>query len=263
MYEESSTLPAIYPDYAEISIPPNIAPLNFRFKGEAEKVYLKIQGSKEGEMECFGKDRILFNEKKWKRLLVANKGGELLFSLFTKQEGEWIGWKSFSVQVENSPIDSYLVYRLIEPGYEKWHVVGIYQRCLETFKETPIVRNDMTGYGCINCHSFCNGDPEQFLFHVRAANDGTYIVRSGEIEKLRTKTEQTISNLVYPYWHPSGKYVVASVNDTRQFFHAIKEKKMEVFDMESDVVVYDVENKAILSQSSLITQDAFESLHCL
>ena len=39
----------------------------------------------------------------------------------------------------------------------------------------------------------------------------------------------------------------------------MKEKKMEVFDLESDVVVYDVKNKEILSKASLITKDAFET----
>lgn len=257
--EKRFFVPDIYPDYTDISIPPNIAPLNFVVKEAAEKVYLKITGSHEGEMESFGKDRISFKEKKWKQLVSANQGGSLTFSLFTKQEGCWIAWQDFSVQVENSPIDPYLVYRLIEPGYEKWHIVGIYQRSLENFEETPVIRNDMTGYGCINCHSFCNGDPEQFLFHMRAANNGTYIIREGEIEKLRTKTDRTISNLVYPYWHPSGKYITASVNDTHQFFHAVKDKKMEVFDMESDVVIYDVENQTILSRASLLTKDAFET----
>ena len=34
---------------------------------------------------------------------------------------------------------------------------------------------------------------------------------------------------------------------------------MEVFDLESDVVVFDVKNKEILSKASLITKDAFET----
>jgi Tol biopolymer transport system component len=34
---------------------------------------------------------------------------------------------------------------------------------------------------------------------------------------------------------------------------------MEVFDLASDVVVYDIENKAILSAASLLTKDAFET----
>lgn len=66
-------------------------------------------------------------------------------------------------------------------------------------------------------------------------------------------------NMTYPFWHPSGRYITTSVNDIKQFFHSVKEKKMEVFDLESDVVVYDVKNKEILSKASLITKDAFET----
>ena len=94
---------------------------------------------------------------------------------------------------------------------------------------------------------------------LRAANGGTYIVQDKKISKLNTKTNGTISNMTYPFWHPSGRYITTSVNDIKQFFHSVKEKKMEVFDLESDVVVYDVKNKEILSKASLITKDAFET----
>ena len=80
-----------------------------------------------------------------------------------------------------------------------------------------------------------------------------------KISKLNTKTKETISNMTYPFWHPSGRYITTSVNDIKQFFHSVKEKKMEVFDLESDVVVYDVKNKEILSKASLLTKDAFET----
>ena len=111
----------------------------------------------------------------------------------------------------------------------------------------------------MNCHSFCMGDPGQMMFHMRAANGGTYIVQDKKISKLNTKTKETISNMTYPFWHPSGRYITTSVNDIKQFFHSVKEKKMEVFDLESDVVVYDVKNKEILSKASLLTKDAFET----
>lgn len=52
---------------------------------------------------------------------------------------------------------------------------------------------------------------------------------------------------------------LAFLIDDHADFHSVKEKKMEVFDLESDVVVYDVKNKEILSKASLITKDAFET----
>lgn len=70
----------------------------------------------------------------------------------------------------------------------------------------------------MNCHSFCMGDPGQMMFHMRAANGGTYIVQDKKISKLNTKTKETISNMTYPFWHPSGCYITTSVNDIKQFF---------------------------------------------
>ena len=250
--------PAIFPDYAEVTIPHNIAPLNFRPTEKVEACYAEVSGN-DKTLEVYGKDDIRFNEKQWRELLSASKGNTISVKLYTKTQGKWSEWDAFNVYVSDKAIDSHMVYRLIEPGYEKWHIVGIYQRNLESFEEKPIILNSMVGFNCINCHSFCGGDPTQMMFHMRASNGGTYIVQDDNIQKLNTKTDGTISNMTYPYWHPSGRYITTSVNTIHQFFHATREKKIEVFDLRSDVVVYDVESKEILSKASIISEDNFET----
>jgi Tol biopolymer transport system component len=257
----ANALPPIFPDYTEVTIPPNIAPLNFRIEGEVTSCRVVFAGTNGQSFRCSGKNAIRINLNEWKKLLAGNAGRSISVTVFTRPDvnGGWIRWQPFTIQVSGEPIDACLVYRLIEPGYEKWHITGIYQRNLETFTEKPLIKNDMTDYNCINCHSFCGGNPRLMALHMRAAHGGTYIVNGEDIQKLNTQTEQTISHLTYPYWHPSGKYLAASVNDVKQFFHAVKDWKMEVFDLESDVVVYDVEKKAILSAASLLTKDAFET----
>lgn len=257
--KEHTEQPPVFPDYRSVTIPYNIAPLNFRLEIPVEACYAKVEGSGSDALECYGTDQIRFTPKEWSALLSENKGRSFSVTVSTCTDGEWTRWAPFSITVSERPIDSHLVYRLIEPGYEKWHIVGIYQRDLESFDERPIIRNDMTGYNCVNCHSFCMNDPNRMMFHMRAENGGTYLVQDGRIEKLNTKTDGTISNMTYPYWHPSGNYITTSVNDIRQFFHSVKEKKMEVFDLESDVIVYDVKRNEILSKASLITKDAFET----
>ena len=258
---EAGVPPEIFPDYREVTIPPNIASLNFRLASadSVEACYALFSGKEGSSMEAFGKRSLQIDEKAWRKLLAENAGQTVQVSLATRVGSQWTVWDAFPLFVREEPIDSHLVYRLIEPGYEKWHIVGLYVRDLTTFEETPLIRNDMTGYNCINCHSFCQNDPEQMLFHMRAAHGGTYIVHQRQVEKLDTKTPQTLSHLTYPAWHPSGRYVVASVNDIRQIFHAVKEKKMEVFDTASDVVVYDVQKHAILSKASIQSEDAFET----
>lgn len=251
--------PAIFPDYREVTIPVNIAPLNFRIEMPSEKCYAVITTADGSQIEAFGKNKIQWKEKDWTYIKDKNGDNPLTVTVSTFADGEWTTWSPFPIYVNRQPIDSHLAYRLIEPGYEKWHIVGLYQRDLESFTEKTIIRNDMVGYNCINCHSFCGGDPGQMMFHMRAANGGTYIIQNGEIDKLNTKTAGTISNMTYPYWHPSGRYITTSVNNTKQFFHSVKEKKMEVFDLESDVIVYDIEKREILSKASLIGKEAFET----
>ncbi|WP_185964675.1 PD40 domain-containing protein, partial [Klebsiella pneumoniae] len=75
---------------------------------------------------------------------------------------------------------------------------------------------------------------------------------------LNTKTEETGGNCVYPYWHPSGEYVVYSVNQTIQAVHAIRERRIEVIDLASDIVVYHPQSKQLLT-NDLLRTDAFET----
>ena len=82
---------------------------------------------------------------------------------------------------------------------------------------------------------------------------------SKHVEKLNTKTDKTISNLVYPYWHPEGRYIAFSVNRTFQSFHAADHNRIEVFDAASDVVVMDTEKMEVFSNPELMRDDAFET----
>ena len=255
----SDEIPAIFPDYTDVTIPCNIAPLNFRPTAEGvERCYAEVSYNGQS-IEVYGKRDIRFDEKEWREILANAKESEVTITLYTKQQGKWTEWEAFNIHVSDKPIDSHLVYRYIEPGYEKWHIVGIYQRNLTNFEEKPIIQNNLVGYNCINCHTFCGGDPSQMMFHMRTTNGGTYIVQNDDIQKLNTKTDGTISNMTYPYWHPSGRYITTSVNTIHQFFHATREKKIEVFDQVSDVVVYDVQKKTILSKASIISDENFET----
>ena len=200
---ERMSPPPMFPDYQGVTIPYNIAPLNFRIDVPAEKCYAKIEGSEQGVFEYYGTNTICFKSKDWERLTRANKGKAFFVTITTKEGDEWTKWAPFSVYISDQAIDSHLVYRLIEPGYEKWHIVGIYQRNLESFDEQPIIRNDMTGYNCMNCHSFCMGDPGQMMFHMRAANGGTYIVQDKKISKLITKDAFE----TFPAFSPDGKWL--------------------------------------------------------
>lgn len=254
-----SELPAIFPDYIGVTVPPNMAPLNFSLAGkdkEARAVF--ACGNQQFEVKA---DNGSFSipASKWKNMLESATGKAIEVTVCVKQGSEWVGYAPFSIEVAGHRIDPYLAYRLIPPGYELWNKMGIYQRNLENFSQSAIMENKMTGNNCVNCHSFCMQNPDKMLFHMRETFPGTILVDGDKIEKLNTKTEQTISSLVYPSWHPSGKFVAFSVNNTKQGFHLNDKNRIEVYDEASDVAVYDIEKHEIVTTSPIFSKQAFET----
>lgn len=257
--EERNELPPIFPDYVNCTIPSNIAPLNFQLTIPYEEAYVRFSTPDETWDIKAGKGQFTIPSSRWKKLLESNVGKEITVKVFVKTAGQWVGYTPFTYFVAAEPVDPYLVYRLIEPGYELWYQMGIYQRNLEGYKQSPVMENKLSNGNCMNCHSFCMQDPDKMLFHMRGAIACTMLVDDGKVEKLNTKTEQTMSPLVYPSWHPSGRYLAFSVNDTKQAFHMNHPNRIEVYDLKSDVVVYDTENHEIISSRLLYGTEAFET----
>ncbi|MBQ8441861.1 MAG: PD40 domain-containing protein [Bacteroides sp.] len=254
--EEASPL---VEEYAGIIVPPNIASVNF-FVEAADGQEALVLSCGDVQLSTICQDGAVIPElEDWKELMTEAKGKEVQVEHCVRTPEGWKAYQAFSIQVAEEDIDSHLAYRLIPPGYEMWNEMGIYQRNLENFEESVILDNKQTDRGCMNCHSFRMQDPEQMMFHLRAKHAGTMLIQGDEITKLETKTEQTISALVYPYWHPSGKYIAYSVNDTKQLFHTNHANRIEVMDLASDVVVYDVEKNEIVTAPAIFDADVFET----
>ncbi|MDR1356113.1 MAG: hypothetical protein LBJ58_00400 [Tannerellaceae bacterium] len=257
---ETGAQPSIFPDYAGTVIPPNIAPLHFALDIPVKEAFAVFAYGDVSVTVKAKKGSFNIQPAPWKKLLAVATGASVSVTVTARtDEGGWISYAPFSLHVAKEPVDSYLAYRLIEPVYELWNRMGIYQRNLETYAETPIIENEMTGKNCMNCHSFRMQDPSKMLFHTRATYSGTLLVDGDRIEKLNTGTEQTVAPLVYPSWHPSGRFVAFSVNRTKQGFHHNDRNRIEVFDDASDVVVYDVEKHEIVTTSVLFSPEAFET----
>lgn len=252
--------PEIFPDYVDVTIPPNIAPLNFKLKDACAEARAILECGPEKLEIKTGKDAcFVIPASGWKRLLRAASGNHLNVTVQAFVNDEWIAYAPFIIKVAKEPVDGWLAYRLIEPGYELWNRMGIYQRNLENYTENAIIENKMSGNNCMNCHSFCMQNPEKMLFHMRETYSCTLLIDGDKVEKLNTKTDQTLSPLVYPSWHPSGKYVAFSVNKTKQAFHMNDRNRVEVFDSASDVVVYDTQKHEIVTSPLLSSEGAFET----
>lgn len=249
-------LPKIYPDYVGVTIPVEIAPLNFNsVEADIDCMDVVVRGSKGGELHTQG-DYADFDIDDWHTLTLQNKGGQLTFTVCIRKNGQWMQYQDFNVSVSPYALEEWgLTYRRIAPGYEVFSHMGLYQRDLSTFDEYVIIENTQVPGMCVNCHSAHQTDPQKFVFHVRGDHGATMFQIDGKREWLKAKNDMLGGSMVYPYWHPSGEYCAFSTNQTRQGFHIMPDERIEVLDLSSDVFVYHPVTHEILTDSLLQTKD--------
>ena len=253
---QENILPQIYPDYTGVTIPVNIAPLCFNMADETVlRIDAVVTDSHGGSLHAQGEESVDFDLDEWHGLLAQNRGDSLSVVVSAKYEDGWHTYKPFSIYVSPDSIDYGLCYRLIEPGYEVWSKMGIYERDLSSFEEQPLIENTQFE-GCVNCHSFNRADPKDMSLHIRGPHGATLLRKDyGPVTAYNTRTDHTLGLCVYPYWHPSGRYIAYSTNTTNQLFHSAGRNRVEVFDTASDLQVYDVEKNELLL-SPLLKQDS-------
>ena len=259
--EEIDRTPEIIPDYKNITIPYNIAPLNFLVGEDGDRVFVSMKGKVKTDLEFKGV-KVIFPAKKWAKILKDNSGDSIEISISVSGDGIRKNYKPYKVFIAKEPIDGYLVYRLIMPGFQTWNQMGIYQRSLSSFKVETILDSRVMPGTCMNCHSFAMNDPSNMVMHLRENNGGTILYRKDKLEKLSTKTGKMFANAAFPYWHPSGKYLAFSVNKVNQIFHASGPNRAEAVDLKSDVFVYDIERNEMLTSPLLSAEENYETFPC-
>ena len=258
--ERVDALPKIYPDYAGVTIPAEIAPLNFCFTGGSyTSLFLSVEGSKGGTLTAAGRD-LDMDLDEWHALTRRNRGGRLTCTLFVKTSGAWRQYRPFEVEVSPDSLDAWgLTYRRIAPGYEVYGRMGIYERDLSNFDERPVFENTLVPGACVNCHTANRTRPDHLTLHIRGDHGATMVQREGRREWLKARNDSLHGSMVYPYWHPSGRYCAYSTNATHQSFHAVRSKRIEVFDQSSDVFVYRPDTHELLLAPQLMTADHYET----
>ena len=253
----AGTLPSIYPDYVGVTVPATIAPLDFTLPG-AKALSVSVQAPDGTALRSCGKSYTRFGAKRWSRLLQKAAGDSLKVCVSGLVDGKWLSFNPFGIYVSTDSIDYGLTYRLIEPGYEVFSHTGIYQRELGSFRQKALLENTQFD-GCVNCHASRRDAPDTWTLHIRGAHGATLLAKDGKITAYNTKTDSTLGFCVYPYWHPSGRYIAYSTNTTRQGFHMQEDKLIEVFDLASDIQVYDVENNQVITAPQIKQQGIWES----
>lgn len=221
--------PRIYPDYINVVIPPNIAPMNFVVEEGGRESFVRIAGSQGPTLEVRGKDnRISLPEKRWKELLQANQGRDLRFDLFVRaKEGFWKRFEPYTNHVANEGVDSYLIYRKIHPSHNTWSTMGIYQRNLQDFQEVPVIENRKFGNDCSHCHAVHQNNPRYASLDIRSPKYGNSLLVISNNVPIKVN-----GNVSFSAWHPNNKMMVSSFNKPRLLLHTVKNDMRDIVELD-------------------------------
>lgn len=240
----------LWPDYMNVTVPVGIAPLNYCYTASDGPVPVTTFTYEDMSISIKGRE-VVWKEKEWKRLLEAAKGGDIIVKSSVLDE-------AWTIHVSEDEIDYGINYRLLAPGYEVYSKMGIYERSLADYKEKALIENTQFD-GCVNCHAYNRGNPENYSLHIRGQHGATLLNIDGQTQAYNTKTDSTLGFCVYPYWHPDGNHIAYSSNNTRQGFHVLADKLIEVFDLDSDLQVYDVRTNTLISAASIKKAEVWET----
>ena len=261
-FAEVNQSPHIYPDYCDVTVPLNIAPLTFEWDGQADEVVARFRAG-DAEVVCGG-DKVQPDMDQWHTLTANAIGKAIGVEVFVRSGEQWSRYKPFSIYVSNDSIDPYISYRLISPSYVTYEELTLNQRCLENYDEQVMVDNMLCGTEisgqCVNCHNYQQYDPNRMQFHARQKDGGTVIRYEGQLRKINMRNDSIISAGVYPAWHPWLPIIVYSTNHTGQSFHTRNLNKIEVFDSASDLIAYDVQKNEVTNIENDSTE--FEVFPC-
>ena len=246
-FSESKELPPIYPDYTNVTVPINIAPLTFEADGKADGIVARLTAGEE-ELVCGG-TKVQPDEDDWRRLTEYAKGKAIKVEVYIQANDQWTRFKPFNIHVSPDSINPYISYRLIAPSYVIYKDLTISQRCIENYDESVVYDNmlctEPAEGQCINCHNYQQYNPNRLQFHARQHQGGTVIAYDGKVRKINMGNDSILSAGVYPTWHPWLPLIVYSTNRTVQTFHITDPDKIEVYDTESDLIAYDVERNEV------------------
>lgn len=256
--EVSAEMPPVFPDYTEVTIPRNIAPLNFMVR-DAQHVQAVLTNDKGMMMKVQGDDVIRMDIEEWRSLTRDEGKVRVEVSVWDEQHPDGLRYAPFTIHVVKDEVDPYIVYRLLPPGYEGWNKMGIYQRDLSNFEVTTVMDNSDDRETCMNCHAFNQHSPKDMSMHVRGPQGTTVIRRGGKEELINLPEMAGGRHGSLASWHPSSRYIAFSCNDTKQIFYGRSQDKIEAFDVKSDLYIYDVEHHRTILDERFTSSDQWET----
>ncbi len=258
VYKNQPEKPRIRPDYSNLVIPPDIAPMNFQIMEKGERFLVKLfTGPGDTVFVRSRSSSIEIPEKSWKKLIREARDRDLSYEIYVYQKA-WIRYRRFSNHVAEEPIDRYVMYRFFRPNYRIQKEMQLIQRDLESYHESVVMTTRSTT-SCVNCHTFNRNNPDQMLFHIRWGDAaGTIIAAGDSLRKVDTRTDFNQSPGTYPSWHPDGRVVAFSVNKVRQFFHALNLSR-DVIDLASDIILFHTDSNKVTVNPNIASPEYMET----
>ncbi|MBR5735244.1 MAG: PD40 domain-containing protein [Bacteroidales bacterium] len=250
----------IYPDYKDVTIPANIAPLNFRYAMEDVRK-ASTTFTIDGKSVTIKGAEVEWPLGKWKAFLADAAGKTISVTAEATVGGQTVK-DSWSIFVSEDAIDGWLTYRLIEPAYQMWNEVSIMERHIEDFSETVICDYRLTENSCMNCHVHGQQRGDLSIYYIRGPKGGAILNRDGKLRKLTLNADGMLSGTVYGEIHPSGRFGVFSTNIILPGLHTVAGKRMEVYDTASDLTVADFDRNEMINLPHVARADAFETFPC-
>ena len=250
----------IYPDYKEVTVPANIAPLNFRYAMRGVRK-ARTTFTLDGKSVTIKGAEVEWRLGAWKAFLADAAGRTITVEAEAVVEGKPVSdrWQIF---VSEDTIDGYLTYRLIEPSYQMFNEVSIVERCVENFDEVVICDYKHTDNACMNCHVHGQSRGDYSLYYIRGPHGGAILNKDGALRKLTLNAPGMLSGTVYGELHPSGRFGVFSTNVIIPSFHTLAGERMEVYDTASDLTVADFDNNLMINVPHVARADKFETFPC-
>ena len=248
------------PDYQNVVIPPNIAPMNFRVLTEGASYKLQLKSSQGKPIVLQNKSGLFqFSEDAWHQMLQANKGEKLYYeiTIYDRYRSPVLQ-STITNSIAKEEIDGYLVYRLLNWQFSTYSsgTIGIFQRNLANFDEIRIFQaKDRTGGEgtCVNCHSFARNNPNPMVIHVRNATYGKpmLVAKNGTV----THFDKTGGLLA---WHPDGRLLTYAVNKFSLLIHTAG-RSNDIFDGGGDLYLLDVDSNEIITSEKISSPDFLET----
>jgi hypothetical protein len=258
-------LPRLAPDYVGVTLPPNIAPMNFCVDEPGRCFLVRFHAPRGRAIDVSSSSgEVAIPSAAWRALLSANPGEELVLEVYVQgEDGSWRRYEDVRNRIAPEPIDRYVSYRQFNVLFDPYVHMRIFQRNLECFDRTVILDNRSFGGGCMGCHTCWNQGTDRALIQVRSGDVdygyGTLLLVDGHVRKVSTLTKRTPRPAAFSSWHPSGKLFAFSINKVKQFFHAARTEIRDGIDMNSDLAVYVIESGVVTSTPAIARPDRLET----